>query len=315
LKSLNIIIVNWNSGNQLYDCLKSVKQTKKDSFKLNKVIVIDNNSADNSLDNLDKINIPLKIIKNKKNKGFAAACNQGAKDSNSDYLLFLNPDTKLFDESLSKSVSFIEKKENDNLGILGIQLVNENGVIQRTSSRFPSFKNLTIEILGLNKIFKNKFYGHFMKEWGHNNNQVVDQVMGAFFLVKSSLFKKIKGFDERFFVYYEEVDFSYRAKKKGFKSYYLSDVQAFHKGGGTSEQVKAARLFYSLRSRILYSFKHFSKYKAIIVLFMTLIIEPFTRSVYNLVLERSINNFKETTKGYYNLYKDLPNIFTEIKKH
>lgn len=313
LPSLNIIIVNWNSGNQLYDCLKSVEQTKKVNFKLNKVIVVDNNSSDNSLDNLDKINIPLKTIKNKKNKGFAAACNQGAKESNVDYLLFLNPDTKLYKVSLDRPISFID--ENQKIGVLSIQLVDDNNKVHKSCTMFPKYKNFIVSSLGLNKILPQKFNNHFMKKWNHKHNKSVDHVIGAFYLIRNSLFNELKGFDERFFVYLEDLDLSYRVNKRGYDVYYLSDVQAFHKGGGTSEQVKAARLFYSLRSRIQYSFKHFDKYQAIIVLLMTILIEPFTRTIYNLVLERSINNFKETIKGYYNLYKDLPNIFTKIQKY
>lgn len=313
LISLDIVIVNWNSGNQLFNCLKSISQSSKKKFSLNKVIIVDNNSIDNSLHNIKVTDIPIKIIRNKKNKGFAFACNQGAKYSKSDYILFLNPDMKLFEYSLEKSIVFMDKEENKDIGILGIQLVDENGIVQKTCSRFPSVKNISNEILGLDKIFNNKFYGHFMEEWNHQNNRLVDQVIGAYFLVKNDLFNKLGGFDERFFVYYEEVDFSYRARKEGYQSYFLSDVQAFHKGGGTSEQVKAARLFYSLRSRIQYSFKHFNNDHFILILFMTLIIEPFTRSGYNLIFENSIKNFTETIKGYFYLYKNLYEILKNIK--
>jgi len=109
LKKLDIVIVNWNSGEQLKSCLESIVKTDKTGFELNKVVVVDNASSDNSLFGLEEIDLPLKIIRNSTNRGFAAACNQGAKESDADYLLFLNPDTVLFKDSLSKPIAFMEK--------------------------------------------------------------------------------------------------------------------------------------------------------------------------------------------------------------
>ncbi len=97
-----------------------------------------------------------------------------------------------------------------------------------------------------------------MLDWDHRQNREVDHAMGSFFLVRNILFKKLQGFDERYFVYLEDLDFSLRAKQAGFVSYYFTDAAAYHKGGGTSEQIKARRLFYSLHSRILYWYKHFN---------------------------------------------------------
>jgi len=122
-----------------------------------------------------------------------------------------------------------------------------------------------------------------MTDWDHVETRQVDQVIGAFFLVRRSVFEELQGFDERFFVYFEEVDFSRRAQQKGWQSFYLADTQAFHAGGGTSGQVKAKRLFYSLRSRTLYSFKHFSLVNAVTVLLATLCAELFSRSLLAIV--------------------------------
>lgn len=106
--------------------------------------------------------------------------------------------------------------------------------------------------------FPRKFPSHFMQDFDHCSSREVDHVIGAFFLVRRSVFEQLKGFDERYFVYLEDLDFSLRARKAGWKTYYLADATAYHKGGGTSEQVKAHRLFYSLRSRMIYGFRHFN---------------------------------------------------------
>lgn len=310
IKSLDIIIINWNAGKQLYECVESIKSAKKDNIKLN-VVIVDNASTDDSLSNISNVEIPntmnLKIIKNSNNKGFAKACNQGAKGSQADYLLFLNPDTKLFENSLTVPIAFMEKPENKKVGIAGIQLVDDLGDVARTCARFPTPSRFFIKMLGLDKLFPKYFLSHFMREWDHSESRIVDQVMGAFFLVRRSLFESLGGFDERFFVYFEEVDFSYKAYKAGRESVYLGTAQAYHAGGGISGQIKAKRLFYSLRSRILYSYKHSGPFSATLLMLGTIFIEPFSR----LALAGShcsIQEVGQTVQTYGLLFRALPSI-------
>ena len=143
-----------------------------------------------------------------------------------------------------------------------------------------------------------------MREWDHSSTRIVDQVIGAFFIVRRNIFLSLDGFDERFFVYYDEVDFTYRASNEGWYSAYFCGAEAFHLGGGSSDQVKAERVFYSARSRILYVFIHFSAPSVVIVLFVTLCIEPITRSVLALSMG-SIVSFKESLRANWMLYRWL----------
>ena len=127
----------------------------------------------------------------------------------------------------------------------------------------------------------------------------VDQVIGAFFLIRKNVFDQCGGFDERFFVYFEEVDLSWRAKQLGYSSYFLSDASAFHKGGGCSERVKAARLFYSLRSRILYAQKHYSWMEFIGLILLTVIELPLR--LFQGVLRASWSDINNTFSAYTQL--------------
>jgi len=136
--------------------------------------------------------------------------------------------------------------------------------------------------------------------------------MGAFFLVRRCLFDELQGFDERFFVYFEEVDFSCRAKQLGWSSVYFADAQAFHAGCGTSNQVKANRLFYLQRSRILYAFKHLSLFGASLVFLATLLVEPLSRSVFAIV-RTSLTSLKETWSAYGMLIHWFPNLILKGK--
>lgn len=299
--TLDIVIVNWNTGAQLSNCIQSIRAANHQGL-LQRVMVIDNGSSDDSAANLGHTNLPLTVVHNKTNRGFAAACNQGAKGSKADFILFLNPDTVLGEESLTGPMRFMSDPANRNVGITGIQLVDERGLISTTCSRFPTPRRTFAEIIGLDRIFPSM--ARAMRDWNHNENRSVDQIMGAFFLVRRRVFEELHGFDERFFVYYEEVDLSLRAHERGFHSYYLANLQAFHRGGGSSEQVKARRLFYSLRSRLLYAFKHFGPVPAIGVLLGTLLIEPFTRSLLCL-FQGSFKGVVVTLEGYWFLTRAL----------
>lgn len=303
--SIDIVIVNWNSGAQLRTCVESV--VAFGDGLIGNIIIVDNGSADGSLDGLASFTPALKIIRNIENKGFAAACNQGARNSRADYLLFLNPDTRLFPNSLTKPLAFMEAAQNQTVGICGIQLLDDSGNASRSCTRFPTPRMFYSRILGLTRLFPGFFSDHFMAEWEHDENREVDHVIGAFYMVRRQLFEQLDGFDERFFVYLEDLDFSYRATKSGWKSYYLAEAQAYHKGGGTSEQVKAKRLFYSLHSRILYGYKHFSRTQATMLLLATLLLEPLARLALN-AFKRSSIDVRETISGYWMLYSALPKV-------
>jgi GT2 family glycosyltransferase len=287
--------------------LETIVTVNRDDFELNSVTVVDNASTDFSVENLGDLDLPLNIIRNNTNRGFAAACNQAAKSTKADYLLFLNPDTRLFADSLSKPLKFMENENNRNIGIVGIQLIDERGKVSRSCSYFPTPARLFVAMTGLNRLSSKVFPGHFMSEWDHAQTMKVDQVMGAFFMTRRSVFESLGGFDELFFVYYEDVDFSWRAFKKGWETMYLVEAQAYHRGGGSSEKVKASRLFYFLRSRIQYGYKHFGCFTATLLLIGTILLEPLARLVFA-ACRRSVRDMLEILEAFGKLWVNLPAI-------
>jgi GT2 family glycosyltransferase len=305
---VSIIFVNWNSGQQLKDCIRSITNEKVNSAI--EIIIVDNFSSDNSIDllmELDLNGINLKIIYNKSNNGFGLACNQGAKLASGDYLLFLNTDTLLSEEALTNPIQFLNDKENADIGIVGVQLIDENNTISRSCAKFPTLSMFFVNILGLNRISVFKNLDYHMLGWNHAENKVVDHVIGAFFFVRHTLFKSIGGFDERFFVYLEDLDFSLRARDSGWKTMFLANTSVFHRGGGTSSQVKAHRMFYALRSKLLYGFKHLSKLEAWILFFSVLTIELIMRLILS-ILRLSWKDCLNTLYAYKMLYSDALNI-------
>jgi len=303
--SLDIVIVNWNTGNQLQQCLNSIAGTDRDAFELRRVVVVDNASTDGSA-RLTAADLPLTLIQNGSNLGFAAACNRGAFGSSADYLLFLNPDTRLFRNSLSGPAVVMHQSVHQKTGIFGIQLLDVTGDVNRSCARFPTPSLFFHKMTGMNRLFPDRIVSLAMTDWDHLETRTVDQVIGAFFLVRTLLFQALNGFDERFFMYFEELDFSFRAFQKGWRTCYLSEFQAYHKGCGASDRVKDIRLFYALRSQILYGFKHFKRKEAFLLLLGVLLIEPWAR-LGNAVSTKSPGQLRDTLKAYAMLWKDLPN--------
>lgn len=302
--TLDIVTVNWNSGDQLRRCLASIP-SRPSGFVVQRVVVVDNASADRSLEGLSDLDLPLTIIANTENRGFAAACNLGAAGSTADYLLFLNPDTVLAGDSLSRPLQYMEQSASRDVGVCSIRLVDDQGTASRSCTRLPTPRHFVSKIFGLDRLLPRRFPSHFMEEWDHGDSRDVDHVMGAFYLIRGPLFRELNGFDERFFVYLEDLDLSLRVHQAGYRIHYLADVSAYHKGGGTSEQVKARRLFYSLRSRILYGFKHFHWAPAVALMAATLLLEPWTRLALA-AARRSPDAAKETIGGFAALWGAWP---------
>ncbi|MGE0717512.1 MAG: glycosyltransferase family 2 protein [Alphaproteobacteria bacterium] len=305
--TLDIVIVNWNSGGQLRACLESIARSAPDGYRLGRVIVADNGSIDGSADHLDDIALPLAVLRIGANIGFGAACNRASAMGESDYLLLLNPDTRLESQTLPRAVGHLVA--HPDIGILGVRLVDERGRTHRSCARFPLVRHFFSKVLGLDRIAPALFHGHLMLEWDHRTSREVDQVMGAFFLMPRHLFEQLDGFDERFFLYFEDVDFAWRARERGRPCHFLADAAAYHKGGGTSEQVKPERIFYCLRSRIIYARKHFGWGRAAALTALTMLFEPLSRLALALAAGRP-SVVLDTLRAYRLLAADLPRILS-----
>ena len=291
---LDIIIVNWNSGGYLLKCVQSILQNSNEQI-VKSIWIIDNHSSDNSISVLPS-HPKIVIVENKVNLGFSKACNQGFKLCTSSYVLLLNPDVQLFGSTLSDCISYMD--DHYEIDIMGCQLHNDDGSVAHSCARFPTPLRYFYDTIGLSKMAPKIFTpALLMSDWDHKTSRFVDQVMGAFMFMRFSVFEKLGYFDERFFVYCEELDFSKRLADQGGKSYFNANISAIHSGGGTTNSVKAYRLFLNLRSRLQYSKKHFSYFGYVAVSCCTFFIEPLTR-IFFLLLKRNADEIKEVVKGY-----------------
>jgi GT2 family glycosyltransferase len=305
---LDVVIVNWNSGVHLRRCLESIASSSADVGCLDKLIIVDNASTDGSADLHGFAELlPLRILSNAENRGFAAACNQGAATGNAGVILFLNPDVRIRPEAFTKSLDFLLAGAPARVGAVGAKLMDDAGVTLRTCARFPTPVRLLGQSAFLDRLAPSLFTPHFMLEWDHETTRSVDQVMGAFFMVPRSLFECLEGFDERFFVYFEEVDLCLRMKRKGWSVIHCAEPSAAHEGQGTTHGIKDLRLFYSLRSRLLYAAKNFSRGGLVVALIATLVVEPCAR-IAAAVARGSAGDFRAVLNAYRMLLIALPRL-------
>jgi N-acetylglucosaminyl-diphospho-decaprenol L-rhamnosyltransferase len=227
--------------------------------------------------------------------------------SDAEFLLFLNPDTRLMPGSFSAPASYLRLAENSGAGIVGIQLRDAAGHVARNTARTPTAWSMIGNSLGLDRLLPSVFPPHFIIDWPHDETRVVDQVMGAFFFVRRPMFAALGGFDERFFVYFEDLDFALRARRLGWNSVYLATAEAFHRGQGTTEGATERRLFYFCRSKILFALKFFGAIGAFATIAVTLTLEPIARIV------ASPRTAGDTVRAFGNLWKALPKMLAQAR--
>ena len=242
-------------------------------------MVVDNGSTDDSLAGVRDLSLPLQVVQNAHNRGFAAACNQGARAGHADLLLFLNPDTRLLPETLDLSVAFMADPRNSGIGICGGQMLDDDGARDVSCWRFPTLSMFITMSTGLAHVYPRWFPKQRLAPEETNRSGVVDQVIGAYFLIRRSLFEALDGFDERFFLYLEDLDLAYRARRLGYPSYFLAHVPVHHKGRVSSEQVRGERLFYLLRSRTEYARKHWPPWQVVLLSAVQLVVELPVRAI------------------------------------
>jgi N-acetylglucosaminyl-diphospho-decaprenol L-rhamnosyltransferase len=305
---VDIVLVNWNSGGQLLAALQSI-YAHGDGLVAS-VVVVDNGSSDGSAD-VDVPGLPLRVVKTGENLGFGTACNRGAALGAAPFLLFLNPDAGLKPGTLAGAVAHLEA--DPGVGALGVQLVDEHGATHRHCARFPTWRSFVGQSLGLFRLGRGYFKPIPLLDFDHQSSRPVDHVMGAFYAMRRALFERLGGFDEAFFLYMEDLDLSKRIADTGHRIDYRADLVAFHKQGGTSEQIKARRLAYIMSSNIIYAWKHRPWGEAIVISLVTLVGEPVSL-VARFAVQRRLSDIWATIRGFGMLYRALPDTVRRVRR-
>jgi GT2 family glycosyltransferase len=252
---LSVVVVSWNTKDLLRECLVALKQEVQDIAC--EVFVIDNNSADGSADMVALEHPWVKLTKNAENLGFAKANNQAIKLAQGEYVLLLNPDTKVMSGAIHTLLRFMDN--NPECGVVAPQLLNTDGSIQRSCRQFPTFAGMLYELMGLSKLFPNDptFRQYKMLDFDHDKLCQVDQPEGACLLLRKTVIEQVGILDEGFFMLFEEVDWCYRIKQQGWQIWFTPEAQVVHHYGQSIKQVKVAMIWSSHRGLYRFWHKHY----------------------------------------------------------
>ncbi len=258
---LSVIIVNYNVEYFLEQCLYSVFKAAQGLHM--EVWVVDNNSVDGSVAMVREKFPEAKLIANKENLGFSKANNMAIRMSTGRYVLLLNPDTLVEEDTFEKSVQFMDA--HPEAGGLGIRMIDGRGQFLPESKRgLPTPAVAFYKIFGLSALFpKSRIFGRYHLGYlPENENHEVDVLSGAYMLMRRSCLDQVGLLDEAFFMYGEDIDLSYRITQGGFKNYYLADARIIHYKGESTKKSSINYVFVFYRAMVIFAEKHFSSRRA-----------------------------------------------------
>lgn len=258
---LSVIIVNYNVKHFLEQCLHSVYKASKNMSV--EVFVVDNNSVDGSVQLIREKFPNVHLIENKVNVGFSKANNQAIQQSKGEFILLLNPDTVVEEDTFQKVVNFM--KNHPEAGGLGVKMIDGKGVFLPESKRgLPTPWVAFYKMFGLSRLFpKSKKFGKYHLSYlSENEIHEVDVLAGAFMLMRKSVLDKVGLLDETFFMYGEDIDLSYRIQQGGFKNYYFPETTIIHYKGESTKKgsLNYVKVFYN--AMVIFARKHFPSGKA-----------------------------------------------------
>ncbi len=252
---LSIIIVNYYNSHILGDCLQSVNRTiQKIQFE---IIIIDNSSKDEGLASILKRYPSAQFINNSKNVGFARANNQGAKVASGDFLLFINPDTIVAEGAIESMQDYI--RSDSSIGIIGPKVLNSDQTIQYSCRKFPTiWSGLFNRYSLMTRLFPNNRYSrdYLMLDYDHNSIRSVDWISGCCMMTPVSVFKRVNGFDENYFLFIEDVDLCQAIKKIDLRIVYFPNSKIFHKISSSNSRSTLRIIIKRHQGMIYYNQKH-----------------------------------------------------------
>ncbi len=271
---LSVVIVNYNVKYFLAQCLLSVRKAKTEyTAKTGKddieVFVVDNNSKDASVAFVKEHFPEIKLIVNKKNTGFSRANNQAIRESSGEYVLLLNPDTVIPEDTFIKLLKFADDRQD--AGGIGVKMIDGTGNFLPESKRaFPSPAVSFYKIFGLSKLFpKSRRFGKYHLSYLDKNSiHKVDVLSGAFMLLRKTALDKTGLLDETFFMYGEDIDLSYRITKAGYANYYFPDVEIIHYKGESTKKAGLKYVYMFYNAMIIFAKKHFKNKHAFLFSFL-----------------------------------------------
>ncbi len=258
---LTVIIVNYNVQHFLEQCLHSVYKAVKNVEA--EIYVVDNNSVDGSVAMVKQKFPEVLLIENKKNTGFSYANNQAIRIAKGEYVLLLNPDTVVEEDTFEKTIAFMDA--HPDAGGLGVKMLDGKGNFLPESKRgLPTPSVAFYKIFGLSALFpKSKLFGKYHLGFlDKDKTNEVDILSGAFMLMRKTVLDKVGLLDETFFMYGEDIDLSYRIVLGGYKNYYFPETRIIHYKGESTRKSSVNYVFVFYKAMVIFAQKHFSQNNA-----------------------------------------------------
>lgn len=255
---VSILVVNWNTRALLAKCLDSIFGTKGDLAL--EVFVVDNASADGSVEMVKREFPQVRLIVNSQNLGFVRANNQAITCCRGDYVLLLNSDTQVLPGSLDKLVRFMN--EHPNAGVAGVQLVNADGSFQASFTAFPTLCQEFLILSGLGRWLVRPAYPSYGPQAEKGAQRIIGYLEGACLMARREAVDRIAGLDECIVMYAEDVDWCYRFHQAGWEVWYLPQVLIIHHGGQSSKKRQGRMETELYRSRVYFFRKHYGRVPA-----------------------------------------------------
>jgi GT2 family glycosyltransferase len=247
---LSVVIVAWNSAADIEPCIDSINFGHQ--FE---IIVVDNASTDSTLERLGRYHY-LKLVRNHGNLGYARANNQGIRAATGEYVLLLNPDTRVEMGTLDILSDFLDTRPD--IAAVAPRLVNPDGSTQDSIRSLPTASAVLYDVLGLSRLFPgSRTFGRWrMRYFDYERPALVEQPMASCLLFRRPVLGSLGGFDERFPIFYNDVDLSRRMADAGLKTMYLPDARVVHKRGASTSRVRVKMVWETHRSLFRYLKKH-----------------------------------------------------------
>ncbi len=281
---LSIIIVNYNVKEFLQNLLHSIEKASRNLST--EIIIVDNTSDDGSVEFIHEKFPDVKLIANQKNLGFGKANNIGLREAKGQFILLINPDTLVAEDTFDKMIEFFNN--HPEVGLAGCKILNPDGTLQLACRRsFPGPWTSFTKVTGLSTLFpKSKIFAKYNLTYlDENQTYEVDAISGSFMMMRREVYEKIGGFDEMFFMYGEDLDLCYRVQKAGYKVFYVHSTQIIHYKGESTKRssLDETKMFYNAMH--LFVKKHLSSSFLVEIILRSAIV---VRSVFAFIAVRKL---------------------------
>lgn len=298
-KSVAIIIINYNTCQELQACLGSIKPEEA-----GKVVVVDNNSSDGSVEMVKSKYPWVTLHANRTNLGYGAAANRAIAGCTTQYVVLLNSDTLLPAGAVEALGRYLD--EHPQASIVGPRLVNADGTLQASCYSFPTpldtfLENSTVAVF-LGRLIRRHIpgiRGLYWRTWPHDSACIVPWVKGAVLAMRLEAFKAVDGFDESFFMYFEDADLCYRMKKAGWEIHFTPATTIVHVGGASTDQVRTDMAVQLLQSTGLFYQRHSSRLSigVMSIIVKSLMLAKWIGGTLRLAFTHDVNRRRKISEG------------------